>query len=131
MKRALGCFFLAMVGLSVFGAASPRIETRMLGNGLRCIVIQFQGSTNVAIFTYSPLSLSTDGAGQAQWSHLVEHMVLRSTILEDHTKANAETLPDHMRLDYYGNLSDWKEGLSHHRLWIECVPCTHASTEKE
>src|SRR5438874_353221 len=101
--KTLAGLLLVMTGGSLAGATGPRIETQTLGNGLRCVVIQFQASTNVAIFTYSPLSLATDAAGQAQWSHLVEHLVLRSTIPEDLTRANAETLPDHMRLDYYGN----------------------------
>ncbi len=36
-----------------------------------------------------------------------------------------------MRLDYYGGLSDWKQGLSHHRRWLEGVPFTQAGLEKE
>jgi predicted Zn-dependent peptidase len=33
-------------------------------------------------------------------------------------EANAETLPDHMRLDFYGNTNNWKQGLAHQRRWL-------------
>src|SRR5262249_29550779 len=117
MQRILSTVVLLFAVVSLRAAEAPRIESRTLSNGLRCTVINFPRSTNVCIFTYSPLSLCSEGPGQAQWSHLVEHLVIRSTIPEESEKANAETLPDHMRLDYYGDLSDWKEGLSHHRRW--------------
>src|SRR5690349_3311113 len=99
MKRALLIFFLpAFAVFPVPAANNPRVETRTLPNGLHCLVINFPGSTNVAIFTYSPMSLITDGLGQTQWSHLVEHLVLRSTVPEeDLLRANAETMSDHMR----------------------------------
>jgi predicted Zn-dependent peptidase len=131
MQWIVGSLVLLVPLLSLTAAEAPRIETRTLTNGLRCTVISFPRSTNVSIFAYSPLSLCTDGAGQAQWSHLVEHLVVRSTIPQDSEKANAETLPDHMRLDFYGTLSDWKEGLSHHHRWLEGVPFTQSSLEAE
>jgi hypothetical protein len=52
---------------------------------------------------------------------LVEHLVIRSTVSNDLSIANAETLPDHMRLDFYANISNWKEGLSNHHRWLEGV----------
>ena len=76
--------------------------------------------------TKSRLGLASDGPGQAQWSHLVEHLVCRSTGLADLSRANAETLPDHMRLDFYGNAAHWKEGLAHHFRWLEGAPFTEA-----
>jgi len=90
-----------------------------LSNGLRIVVVHFPKSTNLSIFTFVPMSLCSDPPGRAQWSHLVEHLVIRSTFPDDLQRADAETLPDHMRLDFYGNTGDWKEGLSHHRRWLE------------
>src|SRR5882672_6110111 len=108
------------------GADMNKSVTSMLTltNGLRVVAIHFPGSTNASIFTFLPMGLATDGPRQAQWSHLVEHLVIRSTIPEESREANAETLPDHMRLDFYGNIGNWKEGLSHQRRWLEGVPFT-------
>lgn len=81
--------------------------------------------------TKSRLGLAGDGPGQAQWSHLLEHLVCRSTGLADLSRANAATRPDHMRLDFYGNAANWKEGLSHHHRWLEGAPFTAASLAAE
>ena len=58
-------------------------------------------------------------------------VVLRSTGLTDLSRANAETLPCCMRLDFYGDARNWKEGLSHHRRWLEGAPFSEASLEAE
>jgi predicted Zn-dependent peptidase len=58
-------------------------------------------------------------------------MVIRSTIPANSAEANAETLPDHMRLDFYGHSGNWQEGLTHHRRWIEGVPFTEATLAAE
>ena len=42
-----------------------------------------------------------------------------------------ETLPDHMRLDTYGNTNNWREGLSQHRQWLRGVPFTQANLDAE
>jgi hypothetical protein len=112
MKTTLGSFFLLIaLFLDICRGADtkPKVEARTLTNGLRVVAIHFPSSTNASIYTFLPLSLTTDDAGQAQWSHLVEHLVIRSTIPDDSREANAETLPDHMRLDFYGNVGNWKE----------------------
>jgi predicted Zn-dependent peptidase len=105
-------------------AATTVSKSWSLTNGIRLVSVYFPNSTNVSIFTFSPMGLASDGPNQAQWSHLVEHLVIRSTVPDDLSIANAETLPDHMRLDFYANISNWKEGLSHPRRWLEGVPFT-------
>jgi predicted Zn-dependent peptidase len=112
-------------------AADATVASTNLANGIRVVSVYFPGSTNVSIFTFSPMGLSTDGPGQAQWSHLVEHLVIRSTVPTDSPVANAETLPDHMRLDFYGSTANWQEGLSHHRRWLEGVPFTETGLSAE
>src|SRR5256885_874192 len=77
------------------------------------------------------MGLTADGAGQTQWAHLVEHLVIRSTVASDLSIANAETLPDHMRLDFYGGTNNWKEGLSHVQRWLRGVPFTAQSLAAE
>jgi predicted Zn-dependent peptidase len=102
-----------------------------LANGLRVVALQIPGSTNVSIFTYLPMGLAADGNGKAQWSHLVEHLVIRTTIPFGSTEANAETLPDHMRLDFYGSVGNWEQGLRHHARWIEGLPFSAADLAAE
>jgi hypothetical protein len=107
--------------------ARASVEERVLTNGIRLVCVRFPGSTNVSIFSYLPLGLAKDAAGQAQWSHLMEHLVIRSTMGESLAEGNAETLPDHMRLDFYGTTRNWREGVSHHRRWLEGAAFTEES----
>jgi predicted Zn-dependent peptidase len=100
------------------GVAQPLTSVETLPNGIRVAVVHFPGSTNASLFSFLPLSLTADGPGQTQWSHMVEHLVIRSTVPADAAWANAETLPDHMRLDFYGSVANWQEGLSHHLRWL-------------
>jgi RNA polymerase sigma factor (sigma-70 family) len=112
-------------------AVKPEADSFTLENGIRVVSVNFPGSENVSIFTYLPMGLAMDGPGQAQWSHLVEHLVIRSTISGGLQEANAETLHDHMRLDFYGTLENWEEGLSHHARWLEGVPFTEENLGAE
>ncbi len=127
-----------LVGITLLGAgckqssAAGRItESLVVSNGIRVVSIHFPGSTNVSIFSFLPLGLTSDEAGRAQWSHLVEHLVIRSTVPADSPHANAETQPDHMRLDFYGNSANWEEGLSHHRRWLEGAPFSETNLAAE
>ena len=112
-------------------AAGANVNSTNLVNGTRVVLIHFPASTNVSVFAFLPMGLTSDEPGQAQWSHLIEHLVIRSTMPADSPQANAETLPDHMRLDFYGNTANWQEGLSHLRRWLEGVPFTEASLTAE
>lgn len=112
-------------------SSTPKVESFTLINGIRVISLYIRDSNNVSIFTYLPMSLASDGPGQGQWSHLVEHLVIRTTVPSDSQQANAETLPDHMRLDFYGTINNWQEGLSHHAKWLKGVPFTEKNLEAE
>lgn len=100
-------------------ASEDQVEAFTLENDLRVMVIHIPDSEHVSIFSFLPMGLTTDGPDQAQWSHLVEHLAIRSTVPGSSYEANAETLPDHMRLDFYGTLDNWQDGLDHHRQWLE------------
>ncbi len=99
-------------------AAAPDTAQRHLPNGVTALALHFPGSTNVAVFSFLPMGLAGDGPGQTQWSHLIEHLVLRRTVPAEARWANAETLPDHLRLDFYGHNGNWREGLEHQRQWL-------------
>ncbi len=139
MNKPLSTVCLAVVTVSiplipageVQAASSSVPKTTTLPNGIRIAAVFFPESTNVSIFTFFPLGLAYDGPRQAQWSHLVEHLVIRSTVPEGLSTANAETMPDSLRLDFYGNVGNWETGLSQHRRWLEGVPFTEASLQRE
>ncbi len=139
MKHPLLIVSWAVITASTFGLASKvqaasssssPASTR-LRNGIRVATVFFPGSTRVCIFTFFPMGLAQDGPRQAQWSHLVEHLVIRSTVAGDLSTANAETMPESLRLDFYGNVDNWETGLSQHRRWLEGVPFTEASLKRE
>lgn len=98
--------------------------TAQLSNGVSVVVVHLPGSPHVSLFSFVPLALAVDGPDQVQWSHLIEHLVIRSTISGDLRQANAETMHDHMRLDFYGDTGNWKEGLGHHQRWLAGIPFT-------
>ncbi len=125
--------FLFWLGLSnpTLYSAPPTVEKATLANGLRLAAIHYPGSTNMAIFTFCPMGLALDGAGQSQWSHLVEHLVIHSTFKSLSAEVNAETLPDCLHLDFYGNIYNWQDGLVHHRRWLEGVPFTAEGLAEE
>ncbi len=123
---ALGASGIAGAGQGP-AASDSRIPHRELTNGVRLVFVNFPQSTNVSIFTFVPMGLTSDGPHQAQWAHLVEHLVFHSASPAPSLReANAETLPDHMRLDFYGNRDNWKRGLACHRQWLEA---THFSEQ--
>jgi predicted Zn-dependent peptidase len=124
-------FFLLLSQALSLLAGEPRVETATLKNGIQVAMVEISGSTNLSLFTFLPMDLVGDDAGKAQWAHLVEHLVIRTTIPDDLTEANAETGPDNMRLDFYGNTKNWKEGLSHQRRWLEGLPFTEANLAAE
>lgn len=128
---ALLLFVMLGVGCGSSSEINAALTSLTLSNGIHVLAVRFPASTNVSIFTFLPMGLTTDAPGQAQWSHLIEHLVLRSTVPADSSEANAETLPDHMRLDFYGHSDNWREGLAHHRRWLEGAPFTEASLAAE
>lgn len=122
---------ILLLGGTTSLAAKPQVDGFTLENGIRVVSLYIRDSNNVSIFTYLPMGLASDGPGQAQWSHLIEHLVLRSPVALRYDQANGETPEDHMRLDFYGNVSNWQEGLSHHRLWLAGVAFDERRLELE
>src|SRR5687767_6502994 len=104
MKTGIGFagIFCAVIA-STASAAVPILHERTLENGIRLRYLYLKDSTNVAMFTYLPIGLAFDDADRGQWSHLLEHLIIRTTVPpgEPLKTVNAETLPDHMRLDFY------------------------------
>lgn len=120
---AFPCVLIALLGTDCAGSVGgPQPEQWTLDNGIRIVTVPMPGSRNVSIFTYLPMGLVSDDAGRTQWSHVIEHLVIRSTHPTGSQEVNAETLPDHMRLDFYGTVDNWKQGVSFHADWLRGIP---------
>ena len=101
-----------------------------LENGIRVLHIEFADSDNVSIFTFLPLGLAHDEPGRSQWAHVLEHLVLNSTGPIDYRTTNAETQPDHMRLDFYGTTENWLNGFRMHELSVSIFQKKRSSMPK-
>lgn len=130
-KCALACVAsLLILGCGMSETLAPPAPWT-LSNGIRVVLMPIPESQNVSVFTYVPMGLASDPAGMTQWSHLVEHLVIRTTHPEPSQQVNAETLPDHMRLDFYGTVDNWREGLADHVTWLSSGDFNEASLRRE
>jgi predicted Zn-dependent peptidase len=131
LSRLYPAIFFALL-VPICGAAPPKLTRWTLENGVRVLVLHFEGSQHCAIFSIVPLGLGADGADRTQWSHLVEHLTLRTTgPLTDYRERNAETMPAGMHLDWMGPASKWKAGLEVQAKWLSGLPFDEASLRQE
>ena len=123
---------LLMLGtFSLASAAPPKVTRFTLSNGIRVVNFYVENSTDVGIFSYLPLGLVTDGKAKAQWSHLIEHLTLRTTGPIDYNTSSAETMADNMRLEFRGNTDNWTQGLELHAKWLSGLPFSAESLAEE
>ena len=127
----------AVVGLFLLGsfsltfAAPPKVTRFTLSNGIRVVSLYVEASTDVIILSYLPLGLVADGKAKAQWSHLIEHLTLRTTGPIDYPASSAETMADNMRLESIGNTDNWTQGLERHAKWLSGLPFSEESLAEE
>ena len=112
-------------------AAPPKITRFELSNGIRVVNLYVEDSTDVVILSYLPLGLATDGKAKAQWSHLIEHLTIRTTGPIDFKTSSAETMADNMRLEFIGNTDNWMQGLERHTKWLSGLPFSEKSLAEE
>jgi len=105
-------------------------ERFTLENGIRVVLLPLPESEDLSMFAFLPLGLANDGAGKTQWSHLLEHLATRSSGATMQ-QANAETLPDHMRIDFYGSAGEWKESIDRLARSLGDLSCTEDLLEGE
>ena len=101
---------------------TPEVTRFTLENGIRVVNLHVEDSTDVIILSYLPLGLATDGKGKAYWSHLVNHLTIRTIGPIDYKTSNGETLADNIRLEFIGNTDNWTQGLEHHAKWLSGLP---------
>ncbi len=136
MKLA-SCIVSAAVGTILLPAhakawaVTPQVDRFALANGIQVVSLYVSDSNHVSLFAFLPMGLAWEGPEQTQWSHLVEHLTIRSTVTGRLEQANAETLPDHMRLDFYGTTENWRQGLEHLARWLGDVTFRKDTLEAE
>ena len=127
----------AIVGLFLLGnfslafAAPPEVTRFTLSNGIKVVNLYVEESTDVIILSYLPLGLVADGKAKTQWSHLIEHLTLRTTGPIDYPASSAETMADNMRLESIGNTDNWTQGLERHAKWLSGLPFSEESLAEE
>jgi hypothetical protein len=111
------------------------IERYSLANGVRVLSVHAPDAERQCTFTFLPLSLATDPAGKAQWSHLLEHMMIRSTdsngLAAGGVEFNGETGPDCMRLDTYATPESFRESIEKHAKWLAARNVSETTLERE
>ena len=116
---------------SLASNTAPKVTRFTLSNGIRVVNLHVENSTDVGIFSYLPLGLVTDGKARAYWSHLINHLTVRTAGPIDFKTSNAETMTDNMRLDFMGNIRTWTQGLERHSKWLSGLPFSAESLTEE
>ena len=130
IKHAIVVIFL-LGNFSLAFAAPPKVTRFTLSNGIQVVNLYVEDSTDVCIFSYLPLGLVADGKAKTQWSHLIEHLTIRTTGPIDFRTSSAETMADNMRLEFIGNTDNWTQGLEKQAKWLSGLPFSEKSLAEE
>ncbi len=130
LKHTIVVLFL-LGNFSFAFAAPPEVTRFTLSNGIKVVNLYVENSTDVCIFSYLPLGLVADGKAKTQWSHLIEHLTIRTTGPVDFKTSSAETMADNMRLEFIGNTDNWTQGLERHARWLSGLPFSEKSLAEE
>jgi len=119
----------------------PTLETEdpfsrfELPGGARLVVLQLADAPRQSTFTFLPLGLLHDDAEHAQYSHLVEHMLIRSTDPDNLSAPgmtfNGETTGDALRVETYAEVEKWEASLDRHLKWLELEAVSEEDLERE
>ena len=102
-------------------ASNDPFERRTLSNGVQLCVLRVDAPRQ-AIFTFLPIGLYDDRPGEAQFSHLIEHMLIRGTdpdgLEVGGIRINGETTGDALRLETIGPVETWRDAAARHPRWL-------------
>ena len=110
---------------------APKVTRFTLSNGIRVVNLHVENSTDVGIFSYLPLGLVTDGKAKPYWSHLINHLTVRTAGPIDFRTSNAETMADNIRLESWGDSDTWTQSLERHSQWLSGLPFSAESLTEE
>src|SRR5690606_26504716 len=93
-----------------------------LENGVRLTVYSIPTARKQSTFTFLPMGLLSDGPGEEQLSHLLEHLIIRATdpdgLGSESLQWNGETTALALRLDTYCDPERAEESFERHARWI-------------
>lgn len=121
-------------------AASPAapamaIDRFTLANGIRGIAIESPGALKQTVLTFLPLRLAGDPGGHGQWSHLAEHLLLRSVVAEgfmvDGARFNGETRANSQHLETIGDAAKLDAMADLHAKWLATRTVAQDVLERE
>ncbi len=100
----------------------PSWQAHVLSNGVTLHVFTIEDAAKQATMTFLPLGLTSDRLGKAQFSHLAEHMMIRSTdpmkLRVGGILLNGETTNEVLRLESIADQAEWKAALRRHIQWL-------------
>jgi hypothetical protein len=103
-------------------ATGPWVEFE-LENGIHVSLLHAELASQQALFSFLPLGLLDDAAERAQYAHLVEHLMIRSTdpveLELEGMLLNGETTALALRLESFSDLTNWREALDRHVRWLQ------------
>jgi hypothetical protein len=134
--RALTILFASCIAAAAAAATDAHVvaserDIITLDNGIRVVFVPIEDSSDIAIITTVPMGLCGDERGCAQWSHLVEHLVVTQEGIQPFDEINAETMNDAMHLDYTRPAATWDQGLRTHARWLRADPFEADAVERE
>jgi len=134
----LAALTLACLPLSLAHAGDESLdpfERFELPGGVRLVVWQVGDAPRQTTFTFLPLGLALDGKHSAQYSHLVEHMIIRSTdpdaLETPGISFNGETSAGALRIESYAEPDKWQESLDRHLRWLQLELVDEVVLERE
>ncbi len=93
-----------------------------LENGIGVFHLDAPLASQHAFFTMLPLGLLDDETDRAQFAHLVEHLIVRSTdpdsLESEGLVLNGETTGLALRLETFVDAPEWKRALDRHARWL-------------
>lgn len=95
----------AVIGTVIGALGGDPLERRELTTGVRLAVLPVKEATIETFFAFVPTGLGHDPRGRTQWSHLLEHMAIRSTdpaeLVDGDIRFNGETGDGSLRFDVH------------------------------
>lgn len=131
----LTCLAFSLLPIAIVNPNEITIDRYQLDNGVRIIVAHVPEAIRQSTFTFLPLHLGNDERDRAQWSHLLEHHLIRSTDPEglhvDGIDINGETTHHAARLDTIALPEQWPAALQRHAQWLTARSFNAEAHERE
>ena len=126
----LGCLLFL-----VSATADSEIGRFALANGITVTAVHAAQAPKQVVFTTLPLGLLLDGPGESQFSHLLEHMMIRSTdpvgLEVDGVTFNGETMNTSLRLETFCAPERIADALDRHVRWLATRHVDQRTLEQE